>query len=100
MKWGIELTITGLLVGLTVGCVGGNDLPLVPVSGRVTFDGKSCPKSGTILFVQVPGTGKSGLPTPPARATFGVDGRFEATSFQKGDGLLPGTYQVSISCLE
>jgi len=95
----IWIALLGIAGSCSVGC-GGDRLPLVPVSGRVTFDGGPCPRNGTILFVQVPGTGVAGMPNRPARAAFGTDGRFAATSFTDADGLLPGRYQVTVSCLD
>jgi hypothetical protein len=79
------------------GC-GGSDLPLVPVSGELTFDGEPPPAPGSINFIMVTGSGMSGLPDRPGSATFGVDGKFEVSSFKKGDGLLPGKYTAKIVC--
>jgi hypothetical protein len=78
------------------GCSGGNQLPLVPVSGRVTFAGGPCPAAGNVTFVPVEGT--PGLPRRPGAAKFETDGEFTVTSFAEGDGLLPGKYRVSITC--
>jgi hypothetical protein len=93
-----QFVLVGLLAGALVGC-GGSELPLVPVSGRITFNGGPCPKGGSILFVPGAGAGKEGLPNRPGRATFDVDGKFVATSYQEGDGLLPGRYQVNVECV-
>ena len=95
----MRLSLLGFACISSLGC-GRDGLPLVPVSGRVTFNGGPCPKNGTILFVQVPGTGIAGLPNRPARAAFGTDGKYEATSFTPGDGILPGRYQVAVSCMD
>jgi hypothetical protein len=85
--------------GVLAGCGSNSDLPLVPVSGRITFGGGPCPKPGTVVFVQAPGSGVAGLPGRPGRAPFGTDGKFTVTSFQEGDGLLPGRYRVNIECV-
>lgn len=82
----------------SLGC-GGTGLPTTKVTGQVTFDGASPPKPGNISFSLVEGTGQEGLPYRPGSSAFGTDGRFEITSFEKGDGLLPGTYKVQITCL-
>jgi hypothetical protein len=82
------------------GCEKGHGLPLVPVSGRVTFNKTQPPVEGNIAFVQVGDSGQAGVPNRPGRATFGTDGEFAATTFKNGDGLLPGKYQVTITCAD
>lgn len=81
------------------GCGSSHDLPLVPVSGRVTFDGGPCPGDGSITFSQISDSGNSAHPSRPGRARFQADGQFEVTSFAPGDGLLPGRYRVRITCI-
>lgn len=88
----------GWLAALAIaisGC-GGESLPLVSVKGVVTFGGGDCPAPGNVTFQ--PLEVAAGLPHRPASAKFGTDGRFEATSFRPGDGLVPGSYKVSITC--
>ncbi|MCA9261920.1 MAG: hypothetical protein KDA61_22035, partial [Planctomycetales bacterium] len=36
----------------------------------------------------------------PGSARFDVDGNFAVGSFQPGDGLLPGVYRVSVTCID
>jgi hypothetical protein len=36
----------------------------------------------------------------PATGEFDTDGTLTVTTFKKGDGLLPGTYKVAVSCWE
>src|SRR3972149_6607565 len=98
-RW-VWLLLGGLASTCVVGCGSGSDLPLVPVSGRVTFSGGPPPKEGRVIFSQLPGTGIDGLPNRPGRATFGTDGEFVAMTFQPGDGLLPGKYQVRVECVD
>jgi hypothetical protein len=85
-----------LLAGATVGCGSGNGLPVVPVSGKITFAGGPCPGPGNVTFN--PLEVEPGLPRRPGSATFFQDGAFVVTSFQKGDGLVPGRYEVKITC--
>lgn len=85
-----------LCLPLLVGCSGGNDLSIVPVSGKVTFAGGPCPKPGSITFS--PTKVAEGFPRRPGSAEFQEDGTFVATSFAKGDGLVPGVYTASITC--
>src|SRR5687767_6223989 len=84
------LTICGMFVGCT-----GSDMPLVPVNGQVTFAGGPCPAPGRITYSPAAGTGTA---TRPAWAKFDTDGKYAATSFTEGDGLLPGKYRVTITC--
>jgi hypothetical protein len=72
---------------------------MTKVSGRVTFNGGPPPAVGHITYALVPGTGAEGLPYRPGNAPFGADGQFVVTSFAEGDGLLPGSYTVRITCL-
>jgi hypothetical protein len=85
----------GVALLALAGC-GGSDLPLVPVAGKVTFAGGPCPKPGTIDFEPVAAV--EGVPRRRGWAKFAEDGEFEATSFDEGDGLLPGTYAIKVSC--
>jgi len=80
-----------------VGC--GSDLPrVIPCQGTVTFDGGPCPKPGTLYFTPIePAPGYS---MRPATGHFDVDGHFTATTFEPGDGLIPGRYKVGVECWE
>jgi hypothetical protein len=95
MKTAATLSILALIVGLAAGC---NDtgLPLVPVYGKVTFDGGPPPKPGSITFM--PLTVGEGLPRRPGTANFDTSGKFRVTSFRENDGLVAGTYRASIDC--
>ena len=78
----------------TLGC-GNSDRPkTVPVSGSVTFEGEPPEYPGALFFA--PLEAAEGYPRRGGRALFGTDGRFEATSFEEGDGLVPGTYRVRV----
>jgi hypothetical protein len=100
MKRVIATAVLAAFCSLPLGCGSGHGLPLVPVSGQVTFEGGPPPIEGSISFVKVADAGVTGLPNRPGRAPFGNDGKFEATTFQEGDGLLPGRYQVTITCVD
>jgi hypothetical protein len=88
------VTVAALILVLA-GC-GGDELTIVPVSGKVTYAGGPPPAAGTISFSPV--TVEEGFPRRPGQASFQTDGTFEATSFKNGDGLFPGTYTALISC--
>jgi hypothetical protein len=94
-RWQTWLAIPVAATAL-VGCRASHDLPLVPVSGRITFAGGPCPASGNVTFTPV--DVDAGLPRRPGSATFHTDGEFAITTFRDGDGLLPGRYEVSITC--
>ena len=100
MKRWVSCVLLATVCGMPVGCGSDRNLPLVPVSGVVTFSGGPPPTGGTVIFSQLAGTGIKGLPNRPGRAKFGADGTFTATTFEPGDGLLPGKYQVSIECAD
>jgi hypothetical protein len=91
----VLLSIASLVVS---GC-GEQGFPMTKVSGKISFNGGPPPETGTIAFSLVPGTGVEGLPYRPGSSPFGTDGKFVVRSFAEGDGLLPGTYKVRISCL-
>jgi hypothetical protein len=98
----VGLLLLGVWLPLLLAAPGcdGNKMPTVPVSGRVTFAGGAPPAVGSITFMPHSGTSSAGLPAKPGSAQFDAEGRFKVTSFHEGDGLLPATYGVSISCVE
>jgi len=93
MKTRLLLSATALLVA---GC-GESGPTMIPVYGKITFDGAACPAAGVVIFS--PKETPEGVPKRPATGKFGKDGKFEARSYQPGDGLLPGRYRVRIECL-
>lgn len=78
------------------GC--GENRGLVPVRGRVTFDGGPPPKPGRLSFG--PTMAAEGFVQRPGQARFDADGKFEVTSYQPGDGLTPGDYRLTVMCVE
>lgn len=80
-----------LLLGGVTGC--GDDRPaMVPVSGIVTIDGEPM-TYGFIRMVREEG-GRA------ATGTIGPDGKFEMLTYEKGDGVVPGTYGIEIAVSE
>ena len=94
VRWSIA-ALAPMLILVVCGC-SGKQSTTIPVSGRITFAGGACPADGTIVFSPV--TVEKNLPRRPGTAAFHQDGRFAVTSFQEGDGLVPGRYQPIISC--
>jgi hypothetical protein len=73
-----------------------SDLPLVAVSGKVTFDGGLCPAPGNVTFqpLEIP----DGYPKRPASGQFDTDGLYEVNTFNEESGVLPGRYLVKVTC--
>ena len=89
--------VTGLLllILVTSGC-GPSRPKTIAVSGTITFAGGPPPAEGAIYFAPI--TAAEGFDKRPGRARFDTSGKFRATSFEEGDGLVPGTYSVRIEC--
>lgn len=75
---------------LLIGCGDGRPTR-VPVAGKVLIDGQPLTKG----FVRV-------VPANDRAATGAIDeeGRFRLTTFEQGDGCVPGTHPVEIIALE
>jgi hypothetical protein len=67
------------------------------VSGRVTYAGGEWPIQGTITFG--PKKTEDGKIPRLGSANFDKEGNFVVGSYQPGDGLMPGTYKVTVSCI-
>lgn len=91
---GCLLLLGGLAAALT-GC-GRSDVELVPVRGKVTYGGGEWPKEGVLYFTSAEPV--EGQPQRPALAHFDTDGSFKVTSWDEGDGLVPGEYRVAVEC--
>jgi hypothetical protein len=76
-------------VACDVGC--GRRPTLVPVSGRVTLDGK--PLGFGSVMIQPTGG-------PAARGTIQPDGSFAVGTFTPGDGAIVGPASVRVACYE
>jgi hypothetical protein len=85
--WVVWLPAFGLAVALT-GC--GADRPqTIPVTGRVTLDGR--PVEGAVVGFLPKGGGR------PATGTTDASGAFTLTTFDEGDGALPGVHLVTVT---
>jgi hypothetical protein len=89
--------IACVLLVCTVGC-GKAGPEVVPVEGMVTFGGGPWPKPGVVNFVV--DTPSPGSPNRPTMGLFDTDGRLTVTTYTKGDGLVPGKYNICIECWE
>jgi len=87
-----------ILIGiLLTGC--GSNLPkTIRVHGRVTYDGQPPPGPGTVYFL--PTEPAEGFPTRPAMGDYDKTGNYKVTTFEPGDGLMPGKYIMHIESWE
>lgn len=79
-----------VVLPLLTGCGSGNP-PTAPVTGTVTFQGKPLP-AGTVIFTPTAGG-------PPATGEIQPDGTYTLTTFEDGDGAVPGTHGVAVSAV-
>jgi len=73
---------------IAAGCTKSDNPKTYPVNGKVTYKGQPV-SSGIVLLT----------PTENGHAATGnleKDGTFHLTTFQKGDGAVPGKYQVAV----
>jgi hypothetical protein len=94
------LVASSMIAAVLCGLAGCNrrGVPIVPISGQLTFGGAAPPKEGKITFSPVEGSSPTAIAARPAYAKFAEDGSFTVTTYTPGDGLIPGKYQVKILC--
>jgi hypothetical protein len=93
----LVLLVLVLASVLLFGC-GRKGPEIIPVKGTITFGGGPWPKPGVVYFTLDPSApGTSGH---PALGKFDVEGKLTVTTFQKGDGLVPGRYKLAVECWE
>jgi hypothetical protein len=80
------LFVAGVVL-LSAGCGGGKGT--VPVKGTVKLDGKPLARATVLFVAQTPG-GRD------ATGSTDANGVFRLTTFEPGDGALPGNYKVVI----
>ncbi|MGC4002381.1 MAG: carboxypeptidase regulatory-like domain-containing protein [Pirellulales bacterium] len=84
-----------LVVFVTLSGCGGDPYKFVPVSGKVTLDGKPLANANVIFQpVTKPGSGKAG---ETSRAVTGNDGRFTLTSSSGKAGAASGEHTIRIT---
>jgi hypothetical protein len=73
------------------GCGSSDRVRVFPVTGTVTFEGKSMPGGGTTMFVPLQKQiGKA------AAGEIREDGSYNLTTYSPGDGSMPGEFRVVI----
>jgi len=94
---GWMLSICLALAVITLGCSGrGSKPPTVKLHGKVSYQGQPV-SQGTVTFQ--PTKPAEGYPFRPATGVLNTDGTYELSTFDKGDGAIPGEYQVMIVSL-
>jgi hypothetical protein len=84
-----------LMVACLSGC--GDSGPVTKtVQGTITFKGGPPPATGKITLAPVEVT--EPFPRRPARGDFDEKGNFTLTTFDSGDGIIPGRYSVNVTC--
>lgn len=84
----IACLIAGAVLCLTPGC-GPRRPATVPVTGRITLDGK--PVAGAAVMFEPEGGGV------PARGSTGPDGTYTLTTFERDDGAIAGRHRVGVT---
>lgn len=94
-----------ILLGVSaLGCGSDRGIPMVAVAGQIRFEGAPPPATGKLIFSPLepaPGSspGAEGKwAARPGEADFDEQGNFCVTSFEEGDGLVPGSYLVTVLC--
>lgn len=86
----LALAFVGLICsGAFVGCTSGERAKVMPVSGKVLFNGQPL-AFGAVAFQPMRGQ--------PARGTIGKDGTFKLSTYREGDGAAVGQHRVKITC--
>lgn len=91
-------SIISFLAISLLGC-GGSGNPVAPVQGVVTLDGKPVAEM-VVTFTPVPGKTESvGDVNEPGKSATGstdASGKFNLSTYERGDGALVGEHKVSI----
>lgn len=88
------LTLATLTLVSLVGC--SSDLPAtIPIDGTVTFEGRDDTPTNPVVFFRTR-EAAPGYPSRPARGIVEAGGDMEVTAYERGDGLVPGKYDVMI----
>lgn len=66
------------------------------VKGTVTFEGKAPPAAGRITLAPIEAV--EPFPRRAASGDFDESGKFILTTFESGDGAIPGRYIANIAC--
>jgi hypothetical protein len=85
----------GALALVWLGGCGGNGRPkTIPISGRLTIDGREPGEFGKLFFT--PTQAAEGYNKRPAIGNFDEQGNYRVMSWEPDDGLVPGHYTVNL----
>jgi hypothetical protein len=88
-----KLLLAGIALLLaTTGCGSSDNVTVYPVKGMVAFNGKPMVGGGSISLIP---TGNQ--PGAAAGGEIKEDGTYELTTYQPGDGSMPGEFRVVIT---
>jgi hypothetical protein len=93
LKFALLISVS---LGMLVGCSGETRLPVVPVQGLVSYQGKPLANA---LVVMHP-VDKSNPAATTCRASTKSDGTFEVTTYLANDGAPVGEYIVTVECYQ
>jgi hypothetical protein len=91
MRFQAQVVLVFIAVGVLVGCGSPGTAPTLPASGTLLYNGEPA-KDAKVIFT--PKTGR------PATGKTDEDGRFVLSTFEPGDGAVPGNHLVTISDLK
>jgi hypothetical protein len=92
--WMVAVLLPGLV--FFAGCKGTSHPKTIKVKGKVTYKGAPV-SQGSVSFQPVKPA--EGYPNRPATGILNSDGTFEMSSFEAGDGVVPGEYKVAIESI-
>ncbi len=84
------------MIVLLMGCGSSNQIPLIPVKGKITFGGQQPPANVSITFAAL--ETEDELPRIPGQAVIAADGSYYVRTEQAGNGLIPGRYVANVEC--
>lgn len=87
------ITVASLALGGLLGGCGGGELATIPVTGKLTCQGK--PVAG--ILIQLSPADGSEVEVKPASGVTDAEGRFELTTYEEGDGAVAATHRVGLS---
>jgi hypothetical protein len=92
----VKLYCVAFIVSTSVAGCGDRGPVTKKVQGTITFGGGQPPATGKITLAPIEVTAP--FPRRPARGDFDEKGNFALTTFDAGDGIIPGRYSVNVTC--
>lgn len=89
-----RIALLAVMAGLITGCES-DRVPVYPVSGRVTINGKPPVGWVAVLHLEPAPDPSKRYPHPLPKALVGADGRFQIHTYGIDDGAPAGTYKIS-----